>query len=190
MRPNHSTPVRTPVKTGEKRPDLLADPEGIVTTPELLQARSSTVILVKEMADTLERHYRGWLWAVQPDERGGVINVFSLRLSGKWGYRVHTRNAQVDARKWALIAGGEILERFRQRRAPYDHSRWASAPRHLGLVDMDITDMEAKVRRRYRDDAFTRAVRKGAIEVRVDDVRTTTGTDRKIYVRPTALWER
>lgn len=190
MRPSHLPQAKTPVKTRDQRLDPLADPEGIVTTPDQLQARASTVILVKEMADTLERHYPGWLWAIRPDERGGVVNVFSLRLSGLWGYRLHTKNAQEDPRKWALLAGGEILERFRQRRAPYEHSRWAAAPRHLGMVDMDITDMAAKVQRRHRDDAFTRAVRKGQIQLHVKDERTATGTHRQLFIRPSALWEK
>lgn len=174
-----------------KPKDPHADPEGIVFTPQQLQVRVSTLVLVKNIADTLERHYPGWLWAVQPDERGGVINIFSLRLSGQWGYRLHTGKIQDDARcRKAIEAGGEILERFRQRRGAYDYQRWQAAPRYMGGVAMDISDKDRKIQRRHRDDEFTRAVRKGAIQVSHRDTRTATGTHRELFIRPNALWER
>lgn len=175
----------------QKKLDAHGDPEGLVTTPDQLKVKASTVMLVKGIADALERHYPGWLWAVQPDERGGVINIYSLRLSGQYGYRLHTGKIQDDpGHKKALEAGGEILERFHQKRGPYDYSRWQSAPRYMGGVAMDITDKDRKVQRRYRDDEFTAAVRRGDIKIRVADRRTATGTHRELYIQPAALWEK
>lgn len=171
--------------------DRYGDPEGWTAHPSVLQARAATVVLVKNIADTLERHYPGWLWAVQPDERGGVINIFSMRLSCRWGWRIKTKNIQNDPNlKIALQAGGEILERFGQKRGPYDYARWQAAPRYLGGVAMDVSDKESKIRRRYRDDEFTTAVRSGQLKLKVKDLKTTTGTYREIYIQPSALWER
>jgi hypothetical protein len=171
--------------------DANADPDGIVTSPDQLRVKVSTLLLVKGIADRLERHYPGWLWAVRPDERGGVITIFSLRLSGQYGYLLHTAKIQNDPHHAAAIrAGGEILERFRQRRGAYDYQRWQAAPRYMGGVAMDISDKDRKIQRRYRDDEFTRAVRKGDIEIRHHDVRTETGTHRQLFIRPAKSLER
>lgn len=171
--------------------DPLARPEGYVTTADELKCPASLVLLVKNIADTLERHYPGWLWAVRPDHLGGVIDIFSMRLSGQWGYRVLTKNIQNDASlRLALIAGGEILERFGQRRGPYSYSRWAAQPTRFGMKDFDISDKSAKERRRRRDDDFTQAVRSGAIKLRVVDRKTETGVQRDLYVQPSAFWEK
>lgn len=178
-------------KTEAQRLDPLAEPDGLISDPSQFVGRAPTVVLVKNIADTLERHFPGWLWAVQPDERGGVINIFSLRLSGQWGYRLKTKNIQNDPTfRFAIQAGGEILERFGQRRGPYDYQRWAAAKRKFGLLDFDISDKAAKVRKRRNDDDFTDAIRRGEMKLRYVDRRTSTGTHRSIYVQPSALWDR
>lgn len=177
--------------TESQRLDRQADPDGYVSSPEDLQCRASTVILVKQIADLLERHYPGWLWAVNPDERGGCITIRSLRISGQWGYLIHTKNIQNDPQlKLALFGAGEILERAGQKRGPYSYSRWASAPKKFGLIDFDITDKDARVRKRRNDDDFTDALRRGDIKLRCVDRKTETSTHRSLYVQPSALWER
>jgi hypothetical protein len=178
-----------------KNPNLLdanADPEGIVTNPDQLRAiDASLVILVKDMAAKLEQHYPGWLWAVQPDKRGGVINIYSLRLSGRWGYRIFTKNIQNDPqRKLAIEAGGHILERFGFRRRAYDIAEWRAAKRYIGSVAMDITDKDKRTQRRYRDDEFTAAIRSGKIQLRVKDTPMKGGTYRQLIIQPSAMWER
>lgn len=177
------------------RPNLMdanGDPEGIVTRWDALKGvDASLVILVKDIAALLERHYPGWLWAVQPDKRGGVINIFSLMLSGKWGYRIFTKNVQNDPnRKLAIDAGGQILERFGFKRRAYDVNEWRAAKKYLGGVAMDITDKAAKVQKRYRDDEFSQAVRSGKIQLRFQDTKTAQGTIRKLIIQPSAMWER
>lgn len=172
--------------------DPYADPEGIVTHPDqLARLDASLHILVKDIAAKLEALYPGWLWAVQPDKRGGVINIFSLRLSGKWGYRFHTRRVQHDpARKVAMEAGGEILDRFKQPRRAYDYQRWQAADRYMGSVAMDITDKSRKDQRRYRDESFTEAVKTGRIQLRIEDKKMANGTYRQLIIQPSANWER
>lgn len=175
----------------DNRPDKLADPDGIVTSPQKLQCSASTLVMVKNIADTLERHYPGWLWAVSPDERGGVVHIFSLRLSGKYGYLLHTNKIQDDTRCVAAKrAAGEILERFRQKRGAYNYANWQAAKRYMGGVAMDITDKPIKAQRRYRDDELTRLVRKGAIQLKAVDTRMPNGTHRQIFVSPSAKWEK
>lgn len=174
-----------------QRLDRHADPDGLVGRPDELVCSASTEILVKNIADVLERHYPGWLWAVSPDERGGCITIRSLRISGQWGYLIHTKNVQNDPQlKLAIFGGGEILDRAGQRRGPYDYARWANSPKKFGLVDFDITDKDAKIRKRRNDDDFTDAVRRGDIKLRYVDQPTQTGTHRSIYVQPSALWDR
>lgn len=165
--------------------DPLADPEGIILSPDDFQGiPASLVNLVKDIADKLEAKYPGWLWAVQPDHRGGVINIFSWRLSGKWGYRLHTKRVQDDpTRDAAMRAGGEILERFGFKRKGFSLEDWRAAKRYMGLPDMDITDMSQKAQRRHRDDAFTKAVRSGRIKLIVKDERVSaTETFRKLII--------
>lgn len=175
----------------DKIPDPLADPEGYVTDPAKLQCSASTFLLVKDIADKLEKLYPGWMWAVQPDERGGVVNIFSMRLSMRWGYRMHTRNVQEDPnRKLAMQAGGEILERFGQVRGPYEYSRWKAANRYMGMLDFDISDKSAAVQRRHRDDQFTQDVRSGRIKIKVEDRKDNAGkTQRSVWLSTAAQQE-
>lgn len=176
---------------GNNDKDPYGDPDGIVTSPKDLKCSASTEILVKAIADKLEREFPGWLWAVSPDEYGGCITIRSLRLSGLWGYLLHVKNLQHDPQlKLARVAAGEILERFGQRRGPYDYSRWVAQPKKFGLADFDISDKDARTRRRRNDDDFTDAVRRGELKIKVVDRETATGTHRKLYVQPSALWDK
>jgi hypothetical protein len=49
----------------------------------------------------------------------GVVSVKSMRLSGNWGFVLHTDKIDNDY-KMVVMAGGEILERFRQKRGQFD----------------------------------------------------------------------
>lgn len=178
-----------------KTPNLLdvnGDPEGIVTGPDALKGvDAALVILVKDIAAILERHYPGWLWAVGPDKRGGIINIRSLRLSGRWGWLIKTKNIQNDPqRKLAVEAGGEILERFGFKRRGYNLEEWRAAKRYMGGVAMNISDKAPKVQKRYRDDEFTAAVRSGKIQLKFKDTPMPGGTYRQLIIAPSATWER
>lgn len=155
-----------------------------VSTAASLGCRASTVLLVKRMADLLEKHYPGWLWCIQPDERGGVINVFSLRLSGEWGYRFRTMDIQGDpkvADPKIRNAGGEILERFRVPRGVYRYDDWKGAPKDIaGLARADISDKKASTQRFQRDQALTSAIQSGLAKLRVTDTPTENGVYREL----------
>lgn len=158
--------------------------DGIVTDSRELQCKASTVILVKNIADYLERHYPGWLWAVRPNEHGGVVTIYSLRLSGKWGYLLHLKTVQQDPRMDCVIrAGGEVLERFKMRRGPYDYQRWQAAQRTInGMVAFDISDKSNAVQRSQRDRTLTDAVKNGSVRLHHRDTPTATGTHRQIWL--------
>lgn len=68
----------------------------------------------KMIADHLDKHYPGYLWAVNASWKNGIVTIASLRLSGKYGYTLHYKSFENDPELRAVTrAGGEILERFR-----------------------------------------------------------------------------
>ena len=112
--------------------DAGADAEGVVHHPDQLDPfnHASTVILCKDIADLLVRNFPDYLWTVEPDERGGVINIRNLNCHDELGYTIHGNLLDDPAvrRREVIKAGGEILERFRQ---PHRMNRelLAEAPR-------------------------------------------------------------
>lgn len=95
--------------------------EGAVFDPDKLHLPASTVLVLKDCGDMLERYYPGWGWALQPNIVGQVINLFSLRCHPKWGVIMHMdKVSEVDTRKvWLPLYAGEILERFGLPRVPF-----------------------------------------------------------------------
>jgi hypothetical protein len=152
-----------------------------------LKCNASTILLVKRAADLLEKHYPGWAWAVQPDERGGVMNVFSLKLSGEWGWRFLLKDIQGDpkvADRRIVSAGGEILERFGVPRSGYRYESWKGTVKDIsGVARADITDKSRSVQRRQRDQALTDALNNGMARLKVKDTPTETGVYREIAIQ-------
>ena len=73
---------------------------------------SSDHTVAKNVAEHLEKKYPGWLWAVHVMD--GLVVVKSMRLSGNWGFVLHEDKIDNDYNS-VTTAGGEILERFRQK---------------------------------------------------------------------------
>ena len=70
------------------------------------------VVLAKNSADLLEQHYPGYLWAVNVNSEGGVMDIKNYRVSYKYGYRLFLSEVYQDPTlKCVIRAGGEILER-------------------------------------------------------------------------------
>ena len=68
--------------------------------------------LAKNVAEHLEKKYPNWAWAVHVMD--GLVIVKSMRLSGNWGFVLH--EDKIDNDYLAVTrAGGEILERYRQK---------------------------------------------------------------------------
>ena len=70
------------------------------------------VVLAKNAADLLEKHYPGYLWAVNVNSEGGGMDIKTHRVSFKYGYRLFLSTVYQDPTLECVIeAGGEILER-------------------------------------------------------------------------------
>lgn len=78
-------------------------------------------ILAKNISEKLEEKYPGWLWAVNVQD--GVVTVKSMRLSGNWGFVLHSDKIDNDY-KMVVMAGGEILERFKQARSKFNETKY------------------------------------------------------------------
>lgn len=84
--------------------------------------------MAKEMSECLTAAYPGHAWAVTCEGEKGIATVRNLALSGNWGFVMKLRNmsSSSDWKKQIIMAGGELLERFRLRRGAVDHDAVAS----------------------------------------------------------------
>lgn len=86
-------------------------------------------VVARNMAETLQRHYPGHLWAVTSQGEQGIATVRNLSLSGNWGFVIKLKDLFSDpGMKCVVRAGGEILERFRLSRARVNYERIAELP--------------------------------------------------------------
>ena len=60
-------------------------------TPDL---PANDLIMAKDMADTLNTHYPGHLWAVNVDGKQGMADIRNLALSGDWGHELLRERVQ------------------------------------------------------------------------------------------------
>ena len=87
-------------------------------------------VVAKNMADTLQQHYTGHLWAVTCQGEQGIATVRNLSLSGNWGFILHLKEIYGDpGMKCVIRAGGEILERFRLARAKINEEKLLELPK-------------------------------------------------------------
>lgn len=123
--------------------DPNGDPEGIVENPgDLVKIHAGTEIILKEMADYLTKTFPGFHWAIQPDERGGVFNVFCLDFHARYGYVIRYEQIVNDTKRHELKkAGSEILRRFRYPGRIYRPELMAEVPRNSrGEAIPDVSD--------------------------------------------------
>ncbi len=162
------------------KPDYVLDPK------ELLDISGSLAILTKDCADRLEKHYPGWLWTINPDENAGMMYIYSLRLSGEFGYKMKIADIQDDEnRKFAIRAGGEILERYGMPRRRYKRSYLKGKMQDLrGNYIPDMTDNSQRDQKRQRDRTMTKAMSEGKIQFKTHDrVQEDGTTHREIFVK-------
>jgi hypothetical protein len=144
--------------------------KAVVSTPTELVGSASLVVLVKAVADTLERHYPGWGWCVKPDEGGGIIDITCIKISTRVGYTLHIANLQNDPTLARVVrAGGEYLERFGFRRVRYSYTEWKRREQTLGQFIPDVTDLSAAERRTFEAAKRREAVRTGHARIVTDD---------------------
>lgn len=157
-----------------------------IIDPNRLEVDGSLALLTKRYGEALEKQYPGWLWVINPDEDGGVIYIYSLRLSGEWGYVLKTGEVENDCHeKAAITAGGAILERYGIRRGKYDRGLLQGKMRDLrGNLIPDITDKASAQQKKRRDIDFTRAVNEGKAKViRRDTVQPDGSVYREIAIK-------
>lgn len=114
---------------GGKR-DPVGEPEGLVERPSDLMVSAATSVLVKDIADILVKRWPGFRWAIQPNEFGGIFNVFCLDFHSQWGYVIKYSDIMDDPRrKEAYRAGRTLLDRFGYHGERYDPQQLARLPR-------------------------------------------------------------
>jgi hypothetical protein len=121
-------------------------PEGMVFDPsQLVDIHASTIIIVKDIADKLTQRWPGFRWAIQPNEKGRVFNIFCLDFHNVWGYVIRYDDIMNDPkRKEAFKAGRELLRRFRYEGERFDPVQVAAMPRtRQGQCIPDVSDLKA-----------------------------------------------
>ena len=114
------------------RPDPEGAPEGAISDPRDFLEHSSLITVAKDGAAVLDKHFPGWLWAIQINAKGRVFHVFNHALHDQWGYLIRADEVEHgETRSVFLRAGGEILERFGLPRRGMDPQRLALLPRDL-----------------------------------------------------------
>jgi hypothetical protein len=77
---------------------------------------ANEMVLARTVAEKLNKCYPGHLWATSID--GGRLIVKNLYLSGEWGFVIRLPDIySISSLEHDVMrAGGELLERYRQRR--------------------------------------------------------------------------
>ncbi len=75
--------------------------------------------MLREMIHALTSNYPGWDWVVEAPPRQNVVIIRNLTCDprGKMGMVIYKSKVARDSGLHATMAGGELLERYRQRRA-------------------------------------------------------------------------
>lgn len=117
-----------------------------------LAEHASLEIICKDIGDYLFKTYPGWMWAIRPSQKQGMISIFCLQLSGHYSANIRISDVQNDARlKAAKRQAGELLERYGMPRGPLDAAKLAMIPRDFAnnpipdLGDKDKLSKSEKV---------------------------------------------
>ena len=152
-----------PERTNASDTDYLTSPE------QFSQFGHSPMMvnLCKDIMARLEVEYSNWFWAVRPSPDETVITIFSMRLSGEYGYTIHTKDIENDPNLLeAMRAGGEVLTRFR---CPLRHHKPGDTLTLMkdirGHFMPDLTDKDGKDQKKDRDRRFSEAVNDGKVEI-------------------------
>lgn len=100
----------------------------IVTDINEAKLAATEVTLAKNIAAVLERHYPGYLWAVNVRGDQGIVTVHNLMLSGRWGFILKIKDLDTNLNA-VMRAGGEILERYRLSRSRANFDAILHVPR-------------------------------------------------------------
>jgi hypothetical protein len=94
---------------------------------ETASSTANDHITAKTMADALDNHYPGHLWAVSADSSTGLCTIRDLLLSGQMGcvLKIPAIYSASSFQADVIRAGGEILERYRLSRGRLDEAQYA-----------------------------------------------------------------
>ncbi len=89
---------------------------------------ANDLLMAKEMAEALHAAYPGHMWAVTCDGQVGFADVRNMALSGSWGFRLRLSDIYSASafRKDVIMAGGELLERYKLNRGKLDQAQYDS----------------------------------------------------------------
>lgn len=97
--------------------------------------------LAKVVCDFLMAKYPGYLWRVNADIRGGIVNILNGDVSYEKGCTLLVADLYPveQGRKHVLKAGGEILERAKLHRGKMREDEVATAKRDLrgNIINLD-----------------------------------------------------
>lgn len=113
---------------------------------------TNDTVVAKNVLDTLHKHYPGHRWAVECDGQKGVCNIFCGELSMQWGYVLKLSRLFGDTEYTCVVkAGGELLERWRQRRGQMIPDHVEAAPQLAnGFPVFDPGSAKSKVPRHFK----------------------------------------
>lgn len=100
-------------------------------TPEDAESEAYDFSKSMEIAEALNKHYPGHLWAVRVQGKQGIATIHNMALSDMWGYviKLDPLYSASYLNDKAIKAGGEILERFGVARGRVDHELMDALPK-------------------------------------------------------------
>ena len=85
--------------------------------------------IAKNVAECLQGLYPDHQWACNADLMGGVVHIYNLNLSGKWGFLMKVKDVIEDGwKKRIRDAGGELLERYNLSRGRLNIAQYEALP--------------------------------------------------------------
>lgn len=105
------------------------------------QLAANDLVMAKEMADALHTAYPDHMWAVTCDGAIGFADVRNMALSGNWGFRIRLDGVYSASqfKHRVLMAGGELLERYRLRRGRFNEAEYSALQTNrFGQLEADL----------------------------------------------------
>ena len=100
-----------------------------IVTAEAIRNMKRENEIAKNLADYLQTIYPDYQWACNADIMGGVVHIYNLNLSGKWGFLLKIKDVVEDGWKKVLKnAGGELLERYHLARGRMNQNQYMALP--------------------------------------------------------------
>lgn len=119
----------------------------IVTSDPEWSAERHSKALCDYFGETLAREYPGYRWRVEAKPKAGIVDIrcehaqgtaADGKRGGSYGYTFNLRRHGLPERSAVVMAGGEILERFKLSRRAFSEEQFRSLPRWLGQLLPDL----------------------------------------------------